>query len=169
MMSVSAACCQEPYLLIAQLKLVLSLSAGQEQSIKALSTVHLLLELASSPDGEVALAAAHCLLKVTHLHPAQAAAVLAEEANVQLLAGLLAQQCSDPCGDARRPTERQASACYADLAPLLLLLLAAAAEAQPALLHERGDVLRPVVFACLAAVGDPGLKRRWAHLLGPQP
>lgn len=134
-----------------------------------MSSFHLLLELASSPDGEVALAAAHCLLKAAHLHPAQAASVLAEEANIELLACLMAPQRKDASNDAGRRTEQQATTCHADLAPLLLLMLAAAAEAQPALLHEQGTALRPVVHACLAAVGDPGLKRRWARLLGPYP
>ncbi|PSC68021.1 serine threonine-kinase ULK4 isoform B [Micractinium conductrix] len=41
------------------------------------------------------------------------------------------------------------------------------AEARPALLRDHGDVLRPAVSACLEAIGDPGLRRRWAPLLRP--
>lgn len=141
----------------------------------------LLLELASSAEPETALAAAHSLLKVSHLHAAAAAAELASPDTAALLVSLLeAGATAPPQGSAERrsPERRQRPQADSqqvqhparptfptDIAPLLLLATAAVVEARPDLLRQHGAALRPAVAACLAAVGDPGLKRRWAGLL----
>jgi hypothetical protein len=111
--------------------------------------------------------------------------VLAAEANMQLLVELLdprgggsgaaaaaaggalsaLQLGGEQLADQQQQQQRQQAAFHADLAPLLLLVLAAVVDARPGLLRERSALLRPAVAACLAAVGDPGLKRRWARLL----
>ena len=79
--------------------------------------------------------------------------------------------CGDPAAAAAAaaadegPGRAAAPAFNADLAPLLLLVLAQVAEARPQLLRQYGASLRPAVAACLDAVGDPGLRRRWSPLL----
>lgn len=132
----------------------------------------LLLELASSAQHDTALAAAHCLLKAAHLHPGDAAAVLAEPESVACLVSLLDPAASGSTAAAaaasafaEEPQQMAAPAFNADTAPLLLLVLAQLAAARPELLREYGASLRPAVAACLDAVGDPGLRRRWAPLL----
>lgn len=120
----------------------------------------LLLELAGAPLPDTALAAAHCLLKLVHLHTGETAAVLAVPEHLALLCMLL-----DPAAAAERAAAGEGPGFNTDLAPLLLLALAAAAEARPGLLREQGGMLRPAVGACLEAVRDPGLTRRWGKLL----
>lgn len=163
-----------------------SSSPGPAETQKVIAALHLLLELAGSPDLDIALAAAHCLLKAAHLHPADAAAVLAAPESMALLVGLLDQAAVDGSGagsggsgsegrlalhgqqppEPGEPGEQLPQpAFHPDCAPLLLLVLAAVVDARPELLHQYGSGLRPAVAACLAAVGDPGLKRRWAGLL----
>lgn len=151
--------------------------AGPEETQKVIACLHLLLELAGSPDQETALAAGHCLLKACHLHPGDAAAVLADPRSIALLASLL-----DPVGAPAKgaslgrhaaggtaglpqPPGQQAAGFNADHSPLLLLVLAQVVEARPQLLQQYGASLRPAVAACLAAVRDPGLQRRWSKLL----
>lgn len=134
--------------------------AGPSESQKAVGAVPLLLELTGSPLPDTTLAAAHCLLKLTHLHASDAAAVLAVPGHLALLCALL-----DPEAAAERAAAGEGPGFNADLAPLLLLAAAAAAEAQPGLLREEGGVLRSAVGACLAAARDPGLARRWGKLL----
>ena len=141
-----------------------------------------MLELAATAEPETAQVAAHCLLKAAHLHPGDAAAVLAAPENIALLVSLLdptpaggaaagsqgqQQQRGQP--EAQQQLEQLAQqarpAFSPELAPLLLLVLASVVEARPELLHQHGPSLRHAVGACLAAVGDPGLKRRWSPLL----
>ncbi|PRW59606.1 kinase [Chlorella sorokiniana] len=175
----------EPFLEPA-LHLCTSLMAdvGPSESQKVIAALHLLLELAGSLDPDTALAAAHCLLKAAHLHPADAAAVMAAPESMALVVGLLDQAAAVSSGAAsggergQQPQHGQPPpepgeggeqppplTFHPDCAPLLLLVLAAVVEARPELLHHYGASLRPAVAACLAAVGDPGLKRRWAGLL----
>jgi len=145
-----------------------NLGAGPQESQKAVGALPLLLELAGCPLPEAALAAAHCLLKLALLHPVDAASVLATPECVGLLTTLL-----DPAAAAAAAAEHQAlgsgsnggGGFHPELAPLVLLALAAAVEARPALLQDHGSQLRPALAACLEAVPDPGLKRRWAKLL----
>lgn len=115
------------------------------------------------------------------MHPGDAAAVLAAPDSMALLVGLLDQAAAGSSAAARGGSgergllalsepgdvaeQAQLPTFHPDCAPLLLLVLAAVVEARPELLHQFGASLRPSVAACLAAVGDPGLKRRWAGLL----
>ncbi|KAL4419367.1 hypothetical protein ABPG75_005869, partial [Micractinium tetrahymenae] len=133
---------------------------GPSESQKAVGALPLLLELAGALHPDTALAAAHCLLKLVHLHAGDAAAVLAVPDSLALLGPLL-----DPAAAAERAAVGEGPGFNADLAPLLLLALAAAAEARPGLLQEQGGALRSAVGACLEAVRDPGLARRWGKLL----
>lgn len=142
--------------------------------------LHLMLELAATAEPETAQVAAHCLLKAAHLHPGDAAAVLAAPENIALLVCLLdptpaggaaagsqgQQQQERGQPEAQQQLAQQARPAFSpELAPLLLLVLASVVEARPELLHQHGPSLRHAVGACLAAVGDPGLKRRWSPLL----
>ncbi|EFN50874.1 hypothetical protein CHLNCDRAFT_141669 [Chlorella variabilis] len=183
----------EPFLEPA-LRLCASLmnDVGPSESQKVIASLHVLLELAAGPDPDAALSAAHCLLKAAHLHPGDAAAVLATGDNVALLIELMGPRGAAGSGAAaaaaggagggsgggggeqqegwpqQQQPPPQLAAFQADLAPLLLLVLAAVVEARPGLLREHGAALRPAVTACLQAVGDAGLKRRWARLLAAQ-
>ena len=155
-------------------------SAGPSESQKVIAALHLLLELAAGPEADTALAAAHCLLRAAHLHPADAAAVLATADNVALLVSLLGpaapctvsqqlvgqrqQQLEQQQGQLEQGQQQQHGV-NAELAPLLLLVLSAVVEARPELLRDYGGSLRPAVTSCLDAVGDAGLRRRWVALL----
>jgi hypothetical protein len=156
-------------------------AAGPSESQKVIAALHLLLELAAGPEADTALAAAHCLLRAAHLHPADAAAVLATADNVALLVSLLGpaapctvsqqlvgqrqQQLEQQQGQFEQGQQQQPHGVNAELAPLLLLVLAAVVEARPELLRDYGGSLRPAVTSCLDAVGDAGLRRRWVALL----
>ena len=147
------------------------MAADAAESQQAVAALPLFLDIATQQpvDSDVALAAAHCLLKAAHLHPGDAAAVLLATPDAALqLACLL-----DPAGGAAvaagqlpLPHEQQLQreALHTDVAPLLLVVLASLVERRPQLLAAAG-VLRPALQACLAAVGDPGLARRWSALL----
>lgn len=136
--------------------------SGPSESQKAVGALPLLLELAGGAESEVAVAAAHGALKLLHLHPGDTAGVLGSRECASLMVPLL-----DPAAAAAQQVSIGGPGWNADVAPLMLLVLAGAAEARPALLRDHGDVLRPAVSACLEAIGDPGLRRRWAPLLRP--
>ena len=159
-------------------------AAGPSESQKVIAALHLLLELAAGPEADTALAAAHCLLRAAHLHPADAAAVLATADNVALLVSLLGPAAPCPVSQQlvgqrqqggqqhqgqqqqqQGQNPQQPHGVNAELAPLLLLVLAAVVEARPELLQDYGGSLRPAVASCLDAVGDAGLRRRWVVLL----
>lgn len=188
----TAPCRAHPHCLCARRAPRLLRHAGPSESQKVIASLHVLLELAAGPDPDAALSAAHCLLKAAHLHPGDAAAVLATGDNVALLIELMGPRGAAGSGAAaaaaggagggsgggggeqqegwpqQQQPPPQLAAFQADLAPLLLLVLAAVVEARPGLLREHGAALRPAVTACLQAVGDAGLKRRWARLLAAQ-
>ena len=143
---------------------------GPAETLKVIAALPLLLELAASAQPDTALAAAHCLLKAAHLHHADAAAVLAAPESMALLTSLLDPSAAGAAGGEQPPAPleqapRGEPVFNTDRAPLLLLVLASVVECRPELLRQYGSTLRPAVSACLAAVGDPGLKRRWAKLL----
>lgn len=125
-----------------------------------MGAVPLLLQLAGAPPPDTELAAAHCLLKLVHLHPGDTAAVLAGPGHASMMVPLL-----DPAAARARAAAGEGPGFNVDLAPLLLLALATAAEARPELLKEQDGALRSAVAACLEAVRDPGLARRWGRLL----